>query len=410
MNNTTQLSYDKDFDSIFCQENHGLGFTIAGLFFMIFVVVSCLFGNTLVCVASVKFCNLFACSEMFILSLALSDIMVATTVLPFDILYWITFPRWTLGGVLCNLWNSLFFLFLTASVLNLTAISIDRFLAVVYPLRYQTLMTPNLNKFMIACVWIYSFGIGILIFFLLKPPQNERYSFDLNPYLYGFVLIGNVFVPFVIMIVLYSKIYVIARQHAKRLGVATSSIPNTSATSYRKKFARELKIAKTLGIVVLCFVICWLPFEIINVMVIVNKGAGGCAVEIADTMACWLAYVHSSLNPLLYAFASCDFRRAFKKLLCIKREETTGTSLQIGGVEPSETAGRFSGERKIVSNEFIWIKFPPQNNRELKVAATATATKTSLENKHSGNGDYFVIIASSSHPLLLIEHAANGLG
>lgn len=247
--------------------------------------------------------------------------MVAVMVLPFDILYWITFPRWTLGGVLCNLWNSLFFLFLTASVLNLTAISIDRFLAVVYPLRYQALMTPKLNKFMIASVWIYSVGIGILIFCLLKPPQNERYSFDLNPYLYGFFLTGNVFVPFVIMIVLYSKIYVIAKQHAKRLGVAPSSIPNTetSATSYRKKLARELKIAKTLGIVVLCFVICWLPFEIINVVAIVNNSAVTCAVEIADTMACWLAYLHSSLNPLLYAFASCEFRRAFKRLLCIRR-------------------------------------------------------------------------------------------
>ena len=36
-------------------------------------------------------------------------------------------------------------------------------------------------------------------------------------------------------------------------------------------------------------------------------------------------------------------------------------------------------------------------------------TKTSLENKHLGNGDYFVIIASSSYPILLIEHAASGL-
>ena len=39
---------------------------------------------------------------------------------------------------------------------------------------------------------------------------------------------------------------------------------------------------------------------------------------------------------------------------------------------------------------------------------TATAAKTSLENKHLGNGDYFQIIASSSHPTLFIEHAANG--
>ena len=44
-----------------------------------------------------------------------------------------------------------------------------------------------------------------------------------------------------------------------------------------------------------------------------------------------------------------------------------------------------------------------------QAATKATATKTSLENKHLGNGDYFVIIAFSSHPLLFTEHAANGL-
>ena len=38
-----------------------------------------------------------------------------------------------------------------------------------------------------------------------------------------------------------------------------------------------------------------------------------------------------------------------------------------------------------------------------------TPTKTSPKNRHLANGDYFVIIACSSHPLLLIEHAANGL-
>ena len=47
--------------------------------------------------------------------------------------------------------------------------------------------------------------------------------------------------------------------------------------------------------------------------------------------------------------------------------------------------------------------------RELRQQRTATARKTSLENTHLGNGDYFVIIASSSRPFLLTEHAANGL-
>ena len=343
MDNTSLPMDGQDLHSLLCEENLGAHFTIAGLVFLFVIMVSCIFGNTLVCIASVKFSYAQSYSEKFIFSLALSDIFVAALVIPFDIIYWIAFPRWPLGGVVCSLWNSFFFLFLTASVLNLTSISIDRFLAVVYPLRYQVWMTPRLNKFMIACVWVYSFGIAILIILLLEPPEDGTYSFDLNPYFHGFLLIGNVFVPFVIMIILYSKIYIIAKRHARRAGVATSS---TSSRS-RRSFARELKLAKTLGIVVLCFVICWLPFELINVMILMDEGVINCAIEIADTVACWFAYLHSSMNPLLYAFASTEFRRAFKKLLSINRDATL-SSFEAGEVHShSKTeAGRSEKSNK----------------------------------------------------------------
>lgn len=339
MDNTSLPMDGQDLESLLCEENLGTGFTIAGLMFMFFIVISSFFGNTLVCIASVKFSYLQTYSEKFICSLALSDILVAALVLPFDIIYWITFPRWPLGGVACSLWNSLFFLFLTASVLNLTAISIDRFLAVVYPLRYKAWMTPNLNKLMIACVWVYSVGIAILIFVLLKPPENGMYSFDLNPYFHGFLLTGNVVFPFLIMIILYTKIYIIARWHARRSGAVTSSPTHRSSSGSRKRFAQELKLAKTLGIVVLCFVICWLPFEIINIMILIDEGVINCAMEIADTVACWLAYLHSSMNPLLYAFASSEFRRAFKKLLFVNRQQAV--SFKAGELgSRSRTAGR----------------------------------------------------------------------
>lgn len=335
---SNESSHELVFDLLLCEDELGTGFTIVGLVFMFFIIISCLFGNTLVCVACVKCLYLQSFSEQLIFSLALSDIMVAASVLPFDIVYWITFPRWPLGGYVCNLWNALFFLFLTASVLNLTSVSIDRFLAVVYPLRYSIWMTPNLVKLMIVSVWLYSFGIAVIIFFLLDPPEDQTYSFNLNPIFHGFLLIGNVILPFIIMIILYSKIYIIAKRHARRAGVASSNANTSSPTRRTNSFARELKLAKTLGIVVLCFVICWLPFEIINVIILVDEGVATCAVEIIDTVACWLAYLHSSLNPLLYAFASSDFRRAFRKLLC-KREWTT--NLEVGMINSqSNTAGQ----------------------------------------------------------------------
>lgn len=349
-----ESSHEHVFDLLLCEDELGAGFTIVGLVFMFFIIISCLFGNTLVCVACVKCLHLQSFSEQFIFSLALSDIMVAASVLPFDIVYWIAFPRWPLGEYVCNLWNALFFLFLTASVLNLTSISIDRFLAVVYPLRYSIWVTPNVVKLMIASVWVYSFAIAVLIFFLLDPPEGETYSFNLNPFFHGFLLIGNVIFPFIIMIILYSKIYIIARRHARRVGMTSSSANTSSLTRRSNSIARELKLAKTLGIVVLCFVICWLPFEIINVVILVDKGVTTCVVEIIDTVACWLAYVHSSFNPLVYAFASSEFRRAFRKLLC-KREWTSNLEVRMMAYSQSNTAGkRAVGSASAVKPDESW--------------------------------------------------------
>lgn len=332
---------DEDLESLICEGDFGAWFTIVGLVFIFFIMLTCLLGNSLVCVAGIKFSYLQSYSENFILSLALSDILVAVTVLPFDAVYWIAFPRWPLGGIACNLWNSLFFLFLIASVLNLTSISIDRFLAVVYPLRYNAWMTPTLNKFMIASVWVYSFIIAILIFFLLEQPEDGVYGFDLHPVFHGFLIIGNVIFPFCVMIGLYYKIYRIAKGHARRTLLVMSSTVDSSSSAGKvsgRKFARELKLAKTLGIVVLCFVICWLPFEVINVMILVDEGVANCNVEIADTVTCWLAYMNCSLNPVLYALNSPEYRRAFKKLLSIKMQGSVDVE-PVGLNSQSNTVG-----------------------------------------------------------------------
>ena len=332
---------DEDLESLICEGDFGAWFTIVGLVFIFFIMLTCLLGNSLVCVAGIKFSYLQSYSENFILSLALSDILVAVTVLPFDAVYWIAFPRWPLGGIACNLWNSLFFLFLIASVLNLTSISIDRFLAVVYPLRYNAWMTPTLNKFMIASVWVYSFIIAVLIFFLLEQPEDGVYGFDLHPVFHGFLIIGNVIFPFCVMIGLYYKIYRIAKGHARRTLLVMSSTVDSSSSAGKvsgRKFARELKLAKTLGIVVLCFVICWLPFEVINVMILVDEGVANCNVEIADTVTCWLAYMNCSLNPVLYALNSPEYRRAFKKLLSIKMQGSADVE-PVGLNSQSNTVG-----------------------------------------------------------------------
>ena len=185
------MNNSKNATDIICEEALAIEFRMTGLLLMFFIITFGVLGNALVCISVIKYSFLRKLSNYFVFSLAVSDIFVSVCVIPFDVIYWIQFPLWTLGSYLCNLWNSLFFLFLTASIFNLLAISVDRFTAVVFPLKYPVFMTLNTTKGIVFTVWIYSSTVGVLLFNLLVPPSGQFYTFELDPNFHAFLLIGK---------------------------------------------------------------------------------------------------------------------------------------------------------------------------------------------------------------------------
>lgn len=90
----------------------------------------------------------------------------------------------------------------------------------------------------------------------------------------------------------------------------------TQKKCMRRSLRTELRVARTTGIVVAAFIVCWIPFTTIYVLQAysVCTVAAGCIPNSLFTTAFWLGYSNSAVNPILYAAFSRDFRIALKRL------------------------------------------------------------------------------------------------
>jgi hypothetical protein len=122
------------------------------------------------------------------------------------------------------------------------------------------------------------------------------------------VTISCFVIPLIIMTICYVKIFQSARHQIKKMIFTIQGKPK------RFLLSRELKAAKTVGVVIGAFVICWCPFFVLNLVYGLCKSCRPLPSE-SILVGKWMHYVNSVLNPLIYTCMNKDFRSAFKKLL-----------------------------------------------------------------------------------------------
>ena len=127
-----------------------------------FIIIVCgliicvtILGNVLVCTAVAIVKKLRTPSNLLIVSLAVSDLLVASLVMPFALVYEVK-GRWVFGQQICDVWTSLDVFLCTSSILNLCMISIDRYFVITRPFQYAMKRTPARISLMIFAVWLVS--------------------------------------------------------------------------------------------------------------------------------------------------------------------------------------------------------------------------------------------------------------
>ncbi|XP_029307419.1 dopamine receptor D2 like isoform X1 [Cottoperca gobio] len=185
------------------------------LVLLIFCVV---FGNVLVCVAVSRERALQTTTNYLIVSLAVSDLLLATLVMPWGV-YLEVVGEWRFSLIHCDILLTLDVMMCTASILNLCAISIDRYTAVAMPMLYNTRYSSRRRvAVMIAVVWFLSFAISCpLLFGLNNTASRERTTCSFaDPAFVVYSSVASFYVPFIVTLLVYAQICVVLRKRGRR--------------------------------------------------------------------------------------------------------------------------------------------------------------------------------------------------
>ncbi|XP_076877021.1 trace amine-associated receptor 13c-like [Brachyhypopomus gauderio] len=280
-----------------------------------FISVCTVFLNLLVIISISHFKQLHTPTNLLILSLAVADFLVGLVVMPVNIMGMVD-NCWYLGNMACIVVLVINNLSTAASLCSLTFIAVDRYIAVNDPLSYSTKITVCKTTVFIISGWFLSIlYIFIFLYFNgnLLPSQimirchGECVMYVKYPWMTVDLIVSFV-TPSSVILILYSFIFNVARRQA----IAMRSVMNS--TSNRKvakvSFTSETKAARTLGIVVCVYLVCWIPYYISSLSV-----ENMSSFSLLWTVFGWLIYINSSMNPLIYAIFYPWFRASVKNIL-----------------------------------------------------------------------------------------------
>ncbi len=331
----TLLSTDFDYNQTYLDEHFYFedsidSFSILMAILYLLVCILGLAGNSLVIAVILKFDKMSSATTVYIFNLALADGLFMVG-LPF-IASQNFQNRWMFGDTGCKVVMVLDGINQFTSVFCLTAMSIDRYMALANPLRFARWRTPRCAMIVSAFLWMFSI-LTILPMALhftadrgLCIPDLVSDTWWLGVLSYTFVM--GFALPFTVMTASYTALLLTLR--SQRLRATTANLE-----SHRL----ERQVTKMVVAVVVVFGICWLPFYIFNFCSLYQSGLVMIFAR-AFEFVVLLSYSWSCANPILYACLSDTFSRHFRTLLCPTAKSSPSMQCNTERYDLNDTAGR----------------------------------------------------------------------
>ncbi|XP_037378050.1 neuromedin-U receptor 1 [Talpa occidentalis] len=307
-------------------------------YLLIFVVGAV--GNGLTCMVILRYKTMRTPTNYYLFSLAVSDLLVLLVGMPLELYeMWRNYP-FLLGASGCYFRTLLFETVCLASVLNVTALSVERYVAVVHPLQARSLVTRAHVRRVLGAIW----GLAVLCSLpntsLHGIKQLEVPCWGVVPdsaictvvrplVLYKLVVQITALLFFCLPMATISVLYLlIGLQLRRERELLLRQEPRARARASDTRKLQQLQnqghtqVTKMLFVLVVVFGICWAPFHIDRLMWSflphqTDDQQLALAYHYVHVVSGVFFYLSSAANPVLYSLMSSRFRETFQEALCL---------------------------------------------------------------------------------------------
>ncbi|NWV01871.1 NPFF1 protein, partial [Upupa epops] len=291
-----------------------------------FIFLMCMIGNLLVCFIVVRNRQMRTVTNMFILNLAISDLLVGIFCMPTTLVDNLI-TGWPFDNTMCKMSGLVQGMSVSASVFTLVAIAVERFRCIVHPFRQKLTLKKALVT--IAIIWVLALLIMCPAAITLTVTREE-YHFMVDTYnnsyplyscweawpetgmrrIYTTVLFSHIYVaPLALIVIMYTRI-------AFKLFKSAAPARGQEKSEGRKVSRRKAKVINMLIIVALFFTLSWLPLWTLMLLMDygqLSEGQLRLVTVYIFPFAHWLAFFNSSANPIIYGYFNDNFRRGFQE-------------------------------------------------------------------------------------------------